>query len=54
MKTAVIQMKVTDSKQRNLENAAERITAAAQQGADLVILHEIFRTGRRTELEHAV
>jgi omega-amidase len=42
MKTAVIQMNVTDSKQGNLENAAERITEAAQQGADFIILPEMF------------
>ena len=35
-------MKVTDSKQRNLDNAAERIAAAAERGADLVILPEMF------------
>jgi omega-amidase len=42
MKTAVIQMNVTESKQRNLDNAAERIAAAADRGADIVILPEMF------------
>ncbi|MCI1208178.1 MAG: carbon-nitrogen hydrolase family protein [Treponema sp.] len=42
MKTAVIQMKVTDSKQRNLKNAVEKIHAAAEQGAVLAVLPEMF------------
>lgn len=50
MKIAAIQMLVTDNKPQNLAKAIEQITAAANAGADLVVLPEMFLCPYQTEL----
>ncbi|MEG0754679.1 MAG: carbon-nitrogen hydrolase family protein, partial [Angelakisella sp.] len=42
MKVALIQMKVAQENDRNIEIACQRIAEAAKQGADLVMLPEMF------------
>lgn len=43
-KLAVVQMKVTDNKKENISKAKDMIREAAQKGANLVILPEIFNS----------
>ena len=43
-KLAVIQMKVTDNKRENIEKAKNMIREAAENGADVVVLPEIFNS----------
>lgn len=43
-KLAVVQMKVTDNKKENISKAKDMIKEAAQKGANLVILPEIFNS----------
>lgn len=43
-KLAVIQMKVTDNKRENIEKAKKMIREAAENGADVVVLPEIFNS----------
>ncbi len=42
MKVAIIQMNVMNDKQLNMNHAVQKITEAAQKGADIVILPEMF------------
>lgn len=42
MKIAVLQTIVTDNKEKNLQEAEERIHLAAEQGAELAVLPEMF------------
>ena len=42
MKTALIQMPVTDSKAQNIQTALDYIARAAQEGADIAVLPEMF------------
>ena len=42
MKIAVLQTIVTDNKEKNLQEAEERIRSAAEQGAELAVLPEMF------------
>ena len=42
VKIALVQMRCTDSKQANVARALDRIAAAAEQGAELVCLQELF------------
>lgn len=42
MKTALIQMPVTDSKQENLQTACRYLRQAAKEGAELAVLPEMF------------
>jgi omega-amidase len=50
MKIAAVQMLVTDDKQQNLEAAAVAVTQLASQGADLVVLPEMFCCPYQTDL----
>lgn len=42
MKTALIQMPVTDSKQQNIQTALDYLAQAAREGAELAVLPEMF------------
>ncbi|MBR3396692.1 MAG: carbon-nitrogen hydrolase family protein [Lachnospiraceae bacterium] len=42
MKIAVLQTIVTDNKEKNLQEAEERIRSAAERGAELAVLPEMF------------
>lgn len=42
MKTAMIQMPVTDSKEQNIQTALDYLKNAAQEGAELAVLPEMF------------
>ena len=42
MKTAMIQMPVTDSKEQNIQTALEYLKKAVQEGAELAVLPEMF------------
>ena len=42
MRTALIQMSVTENKETNLETAARKIREAAAKGADIAVLPEMF------------
>ena len=50
MKIAAVQMLVTDSKQENLATAARAVKQLASQGADLVVLPEMFACPYQTDL----
>lgn len=42
MKLAMVQMPVTDDKNNNLQTACQQIEFCAQQGADMIVLPEMF------------
>ena len=42
MRVALIQMLVTSSKQQNIHTACQKICEAAENGADIVVLPEMF------------
>lgn len=44
VKVAVIQMKVTENKEENIKRAEERIQVAAENGAKIIALPEIFNS----------
>ncbi|HBQ26058.1 MAG TPA: carbon-nitrogen hydrolase [Syntrophomonas sp.] len=50
IKIGVIQMSVTDDKDANLKKAKAMIIEACQQGAQLVVLPEVFNSPYQTEL----
>ena len=50
IKVGVIQMSVTDDKDANLKKAQAMIIKACQQGAQMVVLPEVFNSPYQTEL----
>lgn len=52
LKIAAVQMKVSDDKARNLQTAARSIARLASQGADLIVLPEMFLCPYQTDLFH--
>ena len=50
MQIAAVQMTVTDDKRQNLETAAKAVERLASQGADLVVLPEMFCCPYQTDL----
>lgn len=44
IKIALVQMRVAEDKTVNLEKAGKMVTKAARQGADIVVLPEMFTT----------
>lgn len=50
LKVAVCQMRIVDSKTENLTRAGELINAAANNGADLIVLPEIFNIPYQADL----
>ncbi|NCC77910.1 MAG: carbon-nitrogen hydrolase family protein, partial [Clostridia bacterium] len=52
LKLAAVQMKVTDDKEQNIRTAARAIARLARQGADLVVLPEMFLCPYQTDVFH--
>lgn len=52
LKLAAVQMKVSDDKVQNLRTAARAIARLARQGADLIVLPEMFLCPYQTDLFH--
>ena len=50
IKVAVIQMSVSDVKETNLKKAQSMIKKACQQGAQMVVLPEVFNSPYQTDL----